>query len=468
MHFVNKDRTRDFTTGSIFKHLIDFSWPMFLGNFLQALYNTVDTFWVGRFLGTEALAAVSASFPIIFFLVALAIGFTMATTILVSQYYGAKDEVGVRKVINTSLFLMVISAIIITSLGLIFYRQIFELINLPESLIEPASQYLIIFLSGLIFAFLYNVISAIMRGFGDSLTPLYFLAIATVVNIILDPLFILGIGPIPEMGISGVAYATIIAQGLSAILGLFYLFRKAKVATWDRSLIKPDGYLLKQLITIGTPAGIQQALVSVAMLFLASLVNKNGEIVVAAYGLGGRIDQFAFMPAQSVSLAVSTLVAQNLGANKPERVKEIWKYSNLLVIGIALVATSAIWFFPDFWVRIFTPDLTVREMTTIYLRIVSLSYIAYSLMFSTGGLSRGAGDTFISMGISLLSLWFVRLPLATFLSETMQMGPRGIFLGIALSPIVGFALNYVYYRSSRWQSRNLTEGRRSPVPELEE
>ena len=250
---MSNNRTRDFTTGSILKHLVAFSWPMFLGNFLQALYNTVDTFWVGRFLGTEALGAVSASFPIIFFLVALAIGFTISTTILVSQYYGAKDQEGVSRVINTSIFLMVISSIIVTTVGLLFYKQIFRLISLPESLVKPAGEYLVIILGGIIFAFFYNLLSAIMRGFGDSLTPLYFLAIAAVINIILDPLFILGIGPIPAMGIAGVAYATVIAQAISVVFGLIYLFKKAKIATWDRSLIKPDGFILKQLITIGTP-----------------------------------------------------------------------------------------------------------------------------------------------------------------------------------------------------------------------
>lgn len=465
---MSNNRTRDFTTGSILKHLVAFSWPMFLGNFLQALYNTVDTFWVGRFLGTEALGAVSASFPIIFFLVALAIGFTISTTILVSQYYGAKDQEGVSRVINTSIFLMVISSIIVTTVGLLFYKQIFRLISLPESLVKPAGEYLVIILGGIIFAFFYNLLSAIMRGFGDSLTPLYFLAIAAVINIILDPLFILGIGPIPAMGIAGVAYATVIAQAISVVFGLIYLFKKAKIATWDRSLIKPDGFILKQLITIGTPAGIQQALVSIAMLFLSSLVNRNGEIVVAAYGLGGRIDQFAFIPAQSVALAVSALVAQNLGANKPERVREVWRYSNLLTTAIAASITVAIWFFPDFWARIFTTDLAVREMTVTYLRIVSLSYVVYSLMFTTGGLCRGAGDTFIAMGVSLLSLWLIRLPLATFLSNTMQMGPRGIFLGIAISPVVGLGLNHLYYRSGRWQKRNLTTQRRSSLQGVEE
>lgn len=460
---MNKKRARNFSEGSILSHLIAFSWPMFLGNFLQALYNTVDTFWVGRFLGRDALAAVSASFPIVFFLVSLVIGISMATTILVSQYYGAKDDVGLKRTINTSLILMTVSAILVSVVGLIFYKPIFRMVNLPESLLPDASSYLIIFLAGLLPMFLYNGLSSIMRGFGDSLTPLYFLAISTVVNIILDPLFIVGFGPIPKMGVAGVAWATVIAQGISAILGMIYLFKKAKLATWDRSLIKPDGHIMKQLLQIGAPAGAQQALVSIAMLFLSGLVNKNGEIVVAAYGLGGRLDQFAFMPAQSVSLAVSALAGQNLGADKPERVRDVWRYSNILTTLIAGVITIIIFFAPDFWVRIFTPDLAVREMTSAYLRIVSLSYVVFSLMFSTGGISRAAGDTMITMGITLLSLWAVRLPLAHFFSEKLQMGPRGIFLAIAVSPIVGLALNLVYYYSGRWQTRNLA--RRNPLPD---
>ncbi len=454
---MHKDRARDFSEGSILKHLIAFSWPMFFGNFLQALYNTVDTFWVGRFLGTEALAAVSASFPIVFFLVSLIIGVGIATTILVSQYYGAKDEQGLKRAINTSLFLMTVSALVVTAIGILFYKPIFKLVHLPESLWADAGTYLVIFLSGLVLTFLYNGLSAIMRGFGDSLTPLYFLAIATVINIILDPLFILGVGPIPKMGVAGVAWATVLAQGVSAVLGMVYLFRKAKLATWDRSLLRPDRRIMKQLIAIGAPAGAQQALVSMAMLFLSGLVNKHGEIVVAAYGLGGRIDQFAFMPAMSVSLAVSALVGQNLGAEKPERVKEIFRYSNILTILIASIATIAIFFFPDLWVRIFTPDLQVREMGSTYLKIVSLSYVVFSLMFSTGGISRGAGDTLITMAITLLSLWGIRLPLAKVLSETLGLGPTGIFLAIAISPVFGLALNLIYYYSGRWKTRNLVK-----------
>ncbi len=459
---MDKKRARDFTEGNILSHLIAFSWPMFLGNFLQALYNTVDTFWVGRFLGTEALAAVSASFPIIFFLVSLVMGIGMATTILVSQYYGAKDDRGVKRTVNTSLFLMTVAALLVTIVGLIIYPSIFRLVNLPESLMKDASAYLTIFLSGLVFTFLYNGLSAIMRGFGDSLTPLYFLVISTVINIILDPLFIMGFGPIPPLGVAGVAWATVLAQGVSAIFGLIYLFKKARLATWDKNLLKPEKTIVKQLITIGTPAGLQQALVSIAMLFLSGLVNKHGEVIVASYGLGGRIDQFVFMPAMSVSLAVSALAGQNLGADKPERVREIWRYSNLLTSAIAGVLTIAIFFFPDFWARIFTPDLAVRETTCTYLRIVSLSYIVFSLMFSTGGISRAAGDTLITMSITLLSLWAVRLPLAKFFSEGLNMGPKGIFLGIAISPVVGLGLNLIYYYSGRWKTRNLVSRKTQP------
>ena len=212
-----KGNVADFTSGSIPKHLIQFSVPLFLGNLLQTLYNTVDTIWVGKFLGPNALGAVSVSFPIIFVLVSLVTGITMATTVLVGQYKGADDEDMVSKTIDTSMFLITVAGIVMSIVGVVLHKQILSLMNTPDELFEMASGYLNITFLGLVFVFGYNTISSILRGLGDSRTPLLFLFYTTVINIILDPIFIFGLGPIPSMGINGAALATVLAQAVSFI-----------------------------------------------------------------------------------------------------------------------------------------------------------------------------------------------------------------------------------------------------------
>ena len=209
---MQRTQITDFTEGSIPKHLVMFSIPMLLGNLLQALYNTVDSIWVGRFLGPHALAAVSVGFPVIFALIALVNGVTMATTILVSQYFGARQQERLVKTVTNSLILLVALGLIISVIGVVFRRPLLELINTPPEIIDMASEYLAIYMAGLVGMFLYNVASAILRGLGDSRTPLRFLAYATFLNIVLDPLLIFGLGPIPPMGVAGVALATVIAQ----------------------------------------------------------------------------------------------------------------------------------------------------------------------------------------------------------------------------------------------------------------
>src|SRR5690554_5755292 len=321
---------RDFTTGSIWHHIIAFSWPMFVGNLFQALYNAVDSFWVGRYLGGEALGAVSIAFPVIFALVALIMGLTMATTTLVAQYRGAGDEEQVQRTVANSLMLIVALGFVSTVAGYAFQIPILRLMRTPPELLEPASVYLGIFLLGLIPMFLYNVLSSILRGLGDSRTPLRFLIYATVLNIVLDPLFILGFGPVPPMGIAGVAWATLIAQTLATVLGFRHIRRHTDLLPTEASQWRLDRQLVAKLFTIGVPGGLQSTIVSFSMVAVTAIVNTFGPAVVAAFGAGGRVDQFAFLPAMSISLAVTALVGQNLGAGRPERVREIVIRSSLL------------------------------------------------------------------------------------------------------------------------------------------
>lgn len=438
----------NFTEGSIPRHLLMFSWPMFAGNVLQAFYNLVDSVWVGRYVGPGGLGAVSVSFPIIFALVALVMGITMATTTLVSQYHGARRSDMVQRVSGNSMLLLLYLGTLTAVVGIVVQRPLLELINTPVEIIDMASSYLGIFLLGLPFMFIYNVVGAILRGLGDSRTPLRFLVYATVINIVLDPILIAGLGPIPAMGVGGAALATIIAQAVAAYISVVYLLRTdmLKFTGWG-----VEWALAKTTFRIGIPAGLQQTLVSLSIIAVSSIVNQYGADVVAGFGAATRLEQFAFLPAMSVGLAVSALVGQNIGAGRQDRVGQIVLWSSILGGGITGAVSLIVYLFPTPLLALFTTDSQVLAYGAEYLRILALAYIPFSLMFTLGGVMRGAGDTTANMLITLGTLWLVRVPLAWYLSSAVGLGVRGVWWAMMISPVSGSVLNYLYYRTGRWK-----------------
>lgn len=443
--------TVDFTEGSIPGHLIRFSVPMLLGNLLQALYSTVDSFWVGRYLGPQALAAVSASGPVIHALIAFVLGLTIAITTIVAQHWGAKQEDRVSHIINNSIVLLTVTGIVITAVGIFIREPLLRLINVPPDVFEGASTYLGIYLLGLVATFLYNAASSILRGLGDSRTPLRYLAYATVTNIILDPIFIFGAGPIPRMEIAGVAYATILSQALSAVLSLAYLQRKSGLLTLRKGQWQLDFSVFSMITRIGLPASIQQTAVSLSALTVNSIVNRFGSAVMAGYGVGLRLDQFAFMPAMSGGLAVTSLVGQNLGARRDDRVRDTVRWSLILTVGITATLALVMFTIRGKLISIFTKDTGVIRVGADYLRFAALSYVPYACMFALSGVLRGAGDTVTAMFITLTSLWVVRVPLAATLSRLPSFGVRGVWIAILAGPVVGSILNYAYYKTGRWK-----------------
>lgn len=448
-----QQKTTDFTKGSIPRHLIAFSVPMLLGNFLQAMYSTVDSFWVGRYLGPEALAAVSASVPIVHALIALVLGLTIAVTTIIAQHWGAKQEEQVRHIVTNSMILLTVVGTVMSVIGILLRGPLLRLINVPPDVFEGASVYLGIYLSGLIGTFLYNAAASILRGIGDSKTPLRFLAYATFINIVLDPIFIFGIGPIPRMEIAGVALATVISQIISAILALIYLHRSSGLFIFKPKQWKIDFPLFALIVKIGLPAGIQQTVVSLSALSVNSIVNTFGSSVMAAYGVGLRLDQFAFMPAMSGGLAVTSLVGQNLGAGHEDRVKDSVRWSLIIIGGITLILTLVVLILPGSLITIFTGDPRVIKVGAGYLRFAALTYVPYAVMFSLSGVLRGAGDTLAAMVITIINLWVVRIPLATFLSRLPQFGIKGVWIAIVAGAVAGSLLNYVYYKTGRWKNR---------------
>lgn len=458
---MSRTAQRDFTKGSIARHIIFFSLPMFAGNLLQMLYNVVDSVWVGQVIGKSALGAVSVSQPLIFALIALVAGLTMATTTLVAQYRGASNEKMVQKTIGTSLILLGALGFVMGVIGLLLRYPLLRLISTPPEIINDSAAYLGIFMSGILGLFLYNTLGAILRGLGDAKTPLIALAVATILNIILDGIFILGLGPIPRMGVPGVALATIIAQGMSAIWLLRWILQKTDLILLTREYWRVDWQVARQILRIGLPAGLQQVLVSMGMVTVTALINQFGPDVVAAFGAAQRLDQAAILPAMSMGLAISAVVAQNLGAGLHERVAAAVKWGSLVSVLITGAVTAVAILKPTILMILFTKDPAVLSEGSNYLRIIGWSYIPFALLFILGGVMRGAGDTMAAMVLTIVGLWIVRIPVAYILVRSM--GTSGIWTAILISSTVSFLLHWGYYMTGRWRRRVLVTA--SPQPE---
>jgi putative MATE family efflux protein len=442
---------RDLTRGTPGKQIFFFAVPMLLGNVFQQLYNIVDTIIIGRYIGTEALAAAGASFPVIFVLVSLVIGITTGTTIIISQYYGARDFVQVKRAIDTAFIFLFFASIVLTVLGLLFIDFIWQLIALPEHLVPDATLYFSIYAGGLVLMFGYNAISAVLRGLGDSKTPFYFLVISTMLNIVFDLVFVLVFG----WGIAGVAFATVLAQGIAFGLSIIYLNRYHKLIRVSYRGLVFDREIFRNSLRIGIPTGMQHTFVALGMMALLRIVNMFGADTIAAYTIAGRIDSFAAMPAMNFSLALSTFVGQNIGANKPERVRSGLRATLIMTTAVSLTVTAVAWLFGREIMGVFTTDPVVIGIGYDYLVIVSSFYILFSAMFVTNGVLRGAGDTLVPMFITLFSLWVMRIPTSYFLSQ--RIGTDGIWWGIPIAWFFGFLLALIYYRSGKWKTKGVVK-----------
>jgi putative MATE family efflux protein len=310
-----------------------------------------------------------------------------------------------------------------------------------------ADSYLVIYLSGLVLFFGFNATSAILRGLGDSRTPLYFMIIATIMNIGFDFLFVAGFG----WGIQGAAFATIVAQGGAFVTAIIYLNRTHEIINLSWRKMVFDREIFRANIRIGIPIGLQQSFVALSMMVMYWLVNPFGTNTVAAYSVVFRIDSFAAMPAMNFAAALSTFVGQNLGANKPHRVRTGLISTALMTSAFAITVSSIAFIFAGPLMRLFTNDQEVIRQGVEYLHIVSPFYIVFTAMFTVGGVMRGAGDTFIPMLITFIALWVVRIPLCYYLS--IDMGVKGIWWGIPGAWFTGLVLSFLYYLSGRWKSK---------------
>ena len=442
---------KDLTTGKEGRLIFSFAIPMLLGNVFQQLYNVADSIIVGKFIGKEALAAVGASFPIIFTLISLIIGIGTGGTIAIAQYFGAKDIRNVRRAIDTFYIFFFFAAILVTAIGILTSESIFRLIKLPDEVLPLARLYLIIYFSGIIFSFGFNTTTAILRGLGDSKTPLYFLVFSTILNIFLDLLFIL----VFRWGIAGAAWATVISMAAAFIISVVYLNRRHELINLSYRKMVFDWNIFNKSLRIGFPVGFQQAFVALSFLAMYWIVNPFGTDASAAYSVGIRIDSFASMPAMNFAMALATFVGQNLGANQPERVRTGFRSTLQMTLLISVGVTLITVLFRHEMIRLFTSDENVIRIGAGYLLIVSSFYMLFSSMFVIGGVMRGSGDTLIPMFITLFVLWVVRVPASYWLSK--HLGINGIWWGIPIAWCLGVVMQYSYYLTGRWKKKAIVK-----------
>lgn len=439
----------DMTHGNPTKLITTFALPLLMGNVLQQLYNTVDSIVVGQYVGDVALAAVGTGFPIIFMVSSMFMGLGMGATIMISQFYGAQDMARVKKTVDTIYIGMMVGAIPLSILGMIFSGPLLRLIQVPDNTFPDAHLYMMIIFAGFIGSLGYNVNSGILQGLGDSRTPLIFLAIACLMNIVLDVVFVV----VFSWGVAGVAIATIIAQASSWIFGVFYINRKYPELQINPRKMKFDKELFGRILKLGIPAGIQQALFSLGIMLLQSLVNGYGSDFMAGYNGANKLDTFAFMPIQSFATATTTYVGQNIGAGQMERVKQGARAGVKLAVAVGIGASALLVTFGPTLLRMFSNKPEVIAAGMAYLYRVCPFYFMLGIMFILNGTMRGAGAMMTPMVSSIISQWLARIPSAYILNH--YLGRDNMFFCFAIGWAIGLLITVINYLRGGWKGKSV-------------
>ncbi len=448
---------KDLTEGIPWKRIIEFAIPMLIGNIAQQLYNTADSIIVGKYVGDNALAAVGSASPILNLLLVLFVGISVGAGIMVSQYFGAKDREKLSYTIGTCITLTAIASIIIMVIGPIVTRPMLSFLNTPDSIIDWCTDYLIIYFVGIAGFAYYNILAGVLRGLGDSISALVFLLISTVLNVILDIWFVAGF----NMGVPGVALATIIAQSVSAILCILKLMKMKSNFDLNRKMLKLNKEFSYRLIKLGLPSGITQAIFSLAMIAVQSLTNSFGEMVIAANVIIMRVDGFAMMPNFSFGTAMTTYTGQNIGAKKMDRVEKGTRHGLLIAVGISTFITILILIFGRYLISIFTDTKELVDFSVRMMRILAVGYIAMAVTQSLFGVMRGAGDTMTPMWVSLINVIAIRVPVAYSIayltrSEVYPTGrPESTFISLLVSWVIGAFLAILFYKKGKWREKSL-------------
>lgn len=447
---MNNKFGKDLTTDSITKNLIKFALPILIGNILSTGYSVVNTMWVGNLIGKDAVGAIAVSFPIFLGMVALCSGATLATSILISKEYGAKNYAQIQRIVNNSWTIGIVTILAITLNGLLFCDKILILLKTPPEMMSMASGYLRIMFINFAGLYLSYLISSILRGIGDAVIPMTCIIVSTVVNAILDPVLILGIGPFPKLGLNGSAYSDLIATTITIALGVVYLIRKYRNQPINPNRLQFEKSMISAIFKMGFPSFVQQMLISVGYAFITVIVNRFSSASIAAFGIVSKIDAVAAMPAMAVMMAASALTAQNIGAGKPGKIKAILKAGIFVNIPAVFLISMLCITFPYGIMHAFVKDAAVIAIGVDYLRIVGGGYLFYIVFYVSNGIINGAGKMLPTMLLSFISLCVVRVPLAAILSGT-KLGIHGIWIAIVMSFAASTINSLVYFRWGKWR-----------------
>ena len=466
---------QDMTVGKPVVNIAKFAIPLLIGNFAQQLYSTVDSIVVGRYCsvavngydGVSALASIGVSMPIVFLLLIVFMSIGTGASILVAQFFGARDKEGLEKCIGTSVTLTFLTSIAITLIGVPLAGPLLRLVNTPDAYYEIAKVYLQIIFLGIIGGGFYNIIGGILRGLGDSFYPLVFLVTAALLNIALDLWFVIGFG----WGVAGAAWATIIAQGVSAIMCVIRLMHMKDIIVVNKKSLTPHMETAKKILRLGLPAGATQGVFSLAMLFVQALTNQMGYFVPAVSFAVMRVDGFAMLPNFTFGLAISTYIGQNIGAGRTDRIRPGEIAVLKLALGCALVLVVALLIWGKNLIGMFInqsntdPDVyaNVMDLGGMALKILSVGYLAMAISQIYGGILRAAGDTMSPMYISIVTTVVFRVPIAYGLAyltrspEWEHGHPYALFISLLAAWLIGALLTYLRFRQGKWKNIKLVD-----------
>lgn len=450
--FMN-NTSKKITEGKILGSLVSIAIPIIFSNILQSGYQLIDTFWLGR-LGANAVASVSLSFPILFLVLSLGGGLTLAGTVIVAQRKGANNQREVDFSSSQTVFVVFFVSVFLAVVGNFAAEPMMRLVGAGPEILEDSVTYFRISSYGFIFLFMFFVFQSLMRGIGNVLLPMYIIMGTVFLNLVLDPLFIYGFGPIPGYGVAGAAVASVLTQGVSAIAGIYILWKGRQGIKIRRSDMYLNLDFMKKLFRIGLPSSFEQSTRAAGMTMMVVLVTGFGSEVVAAYGIGSRILSLVIVPALGLAIATTALVGQNVGAGKIGRAERIGNLSYKVSFSSLTVVGVLFFLFAEQLTAFFVPDepQVIRD-GAFFIRVMSLSFGFMGIQQVLNGLFNGTGFTKASMMISILGLWVLRFPLAYFLSHHTSLGYEGIWWAFPISNLITGAVAFTFYKSGYWKKR---------------
>lgn len=468
MQFVKRlFAPRDMTVGSPARNILLFAIPLLIGNFAQQLYNTVDAMVVGHYISDAALGAVGATGPMLNLMLVLFMGISTGASIVVSQYFGAKNREDLSRAVGSTIVLTFWSGLIITVLGMALTRPLLVLLGTPAGMLDMAVDYLAIIFLGVTACAYYNILGGVLRGLGDSVSPLLYLLLAAGLNILLDILSVTVLG----MKTDGVAWATILSQGISAVLCFRRLRRMTEVLDLSRRTLRLDKPSARRIISLGLPSGIAQMVFSISSVLVQSLTNSLGPNVVTAATAIMRVDGFAMLPNFTFSIAATTFTGQNVGARRMDRVRQGMKATLAIGLTTATVLTLCILLFGGSLMRMFTQTTEIVELGISMMRILAVGYIAFCCTAVLLGVMRGAGETVRPMWISLITTVGIRMPVAylwAYLTRSPQH-PNGdpvcLYGSLLLAWVLGSLITIWVYRRGAWKHKYEAALEGAPVNE---